>query len=85
MCIRDSLSGAEPAGQAVALQAGDDGAQGDDHGNDACIRDRYMKFSIHGGPCRTQKGIRQPQADEGEINDRQKQMKHIDFPLVQYP
>ena len=65
------LPGAESAGQPVALKAGDNGSQRNDHGNDTGIGDRNTKFGVHCRPCGTQKGVRQAEADKSEVNDRQ--------------
>ena len=63
------LTGAEAVGQPVAEQAGDDGAEGDDHGHRTGVGDAHPKLGIHGGPCRAQKAVGQPQGDEGQIDD----------------
>ena len=67
------FAGAEGAGETVAIQAGDDGAQRDDHGNDPRIGHRHTQLRVHGGPRRPQQGVRQTQTDECHIDDGQEQ------------
>ena len=72
------LPGAQLPGDPVALEAGDDGAQGDDHGDGPGIGDRHAQLRIHAGPGRAQQGIRQAEADKGQIDDDQQKMNHSD-------
>ena len=69
-------AGAERAGQPVALQAGHDGAQRGEHGEQTHGRDRYAEHGIQTGPCGAQQGIRQPQTDESQIDDRKQKLDH---------
>ena len=66
----------ETAGKAAGLQAGDHGAQGDNHGNDACRGHGYAQPGVHRGPGRAQQGVGQAQADKREVDDREKQVDH---------
>ena len=62
-------AGAEGPGQPVALQAGKDRAQRDDHGKDTRAGHRDPQLRVHGGPGRPQQGIRQAQTDKSNVND----------------
>ncbi len=53
----------------VALQAGNDGSQGDDHGDDPGVGNRHAKLPIHGRPCGAEERIRQSETDKRKIND----------------
>lgn len=52
---------AEPLDDPMAHKAGQDGAGGNDKGNDATQRKGNPQTFLHLGPCGTQKRIRQPQ------------------------
>lgn len=67
---------AQRPGEPVAVQAGSDGAQRDDHGQDACVGEGNAQQGVHGGPCRPQQGIRQAKADKGQVNNRQQKLCH---------
>lgn len=54
-----------PAGQ----QAGNDGADGNDHGDDTRIGDGRAQFQAHDRPCGAQQGVGQTQADERQVDD----------------
>ena len=69
-------AGAEGPGQPVALQAGKDRAQRDDHGKDTRAGHRDPQLRVHGGPGRPQQGIRQAQTDKSSVNDGQKKRDH---------
>lgn len=56
---------AQCPGEPVAVQAGNDGAQRDDHGQDARVGEGNAQLGVHGGPCRTQQGIWQTKTDKG--------------------
>ena len=66
----------QPPGQPVALQAGNDGSQRNNHGNDTGIGNRHIELGIYGRPRGTEQGIRQSQTDEGQINDDEQKLKH---------
>ena len=70
------LARAQRPGEPVAVQAGNDGAQRDDHGQDARIGKGDAQLGVHGGPCRPQQGIWQAKADKGQVNDRQQKLCH---------
>ena len=73
-------AGAQPPGQPVAAKAGDDGAGGDDHGDDPHVGHRDPQLPVYGGPGGAQQGVRQTQADEGQVDDGKKKMDHSAFP-----
>ena len=69
--------GAQPLGQPVRHQTRHDRAGADDHGHDPGVRERHSQRWVHGGPGRSQQGVRQPQADKGQVDQGQKKMGHI--------
>ena len=69
-------AGAELIVKPVAGQAGHDGPDGDDHGHAARPGHARAELRIHAGPRRAQQRVRQAQADERQIDDRQKQRYH---------
>ena len=69
-------AGAELIVEPVAGQAGHDGPDGDDHGHAARPGHARAELRIHAGPRRAQQRVRQAQADERQIDDRQKQRYH---------
>ena len=73
------LPRAKAPGKPVAQKAGKDGAAGAEHGKDPRIGNGHGKPLVHGGPGRPQDGIRQPQADESQIDDNQQKLKHSRF------
>ena len=73
-------AGAQPPGQPVAAKAGDDGAGGDDHGDDPHVGHRDPQLPVYGGPGGAQQGVRQTQADEGQVDDGEQKMDHSAFP-----
>ena len=70
------FSGTQRTGEPVAVQAGNNGAKGDDHGDQPRIGHRHTERRIHGGPRRPQQGIRQAQTDERDVNDRKQKLYH---------
>ena len=66
---RRDLTRAEPLYHALGQQAGQDRTAGDNHGDDADRGKRYTEYLLHRRPARAEQGVRQPEADEGEIND----------------
>ena len=68
---RRDHAGAEFSGQAVALQAGDDRPQRNDHGNDAGVGHRHLKFGVNFRPRRAEQRVRQSEADERKVDQRQ--------------
>ena len=66
------LSGAQFAGEPVAQETGDDRPHGNDHGDHTGIGDGDGKLPVHHRPGRAQKGVRQAEADKGEIDDGKK-------------
>lgn len=68
------------AHEVVAEQAGYDGAAGDEHGDDARAGHRDRQSLVHAGPRCSQERVRQPQTDEGQVDDGEQQMDH-GFPL----
>ena len=71
---------AQCPGEPVAVQAGNDGAQRDDHGQNARVGEGNAQLGVHGGPCRPQQRIRQAKADKSQINDRQQKLCHGKIP-----
>ena len=64
------LSGPQAQGQPVALEAGDDGACRDDHGNDAGVGHRHLEFLVHGGPGGPKESVGKAQAYKSKIYNR---------------
>ena len=62
------LAGAKARREGVAGKAGNDRAGGDDHGHAARPGQACAQALVHAGPGRAQQGIRQTQADKGQIN-----------------
>ena len=62
--------GAEAGVEPLACKAGHDSPGGDDHRDDTRPGNTRPKLGVHGGPRRTQQGIRQTKADERQIDDR---------------
>ena len=67
---------AQRPGEPVAVQAGNDGAQRDDHGQDTRVGEGDAQLGVHGGPCRPQQRIRQAKADKGQVNNWQQKLCH---------
>ena len=72
--------GAQPFGEPVALQAGHHRAHGDDDGDRPGPGGGHAQVGVHHRPGRAQQGIGQAQADEGEVDDGQKQVYHMQVP-----
>ncbi len=70
------LSRPKPVGQTVRQQAGHHRAAGDDTRDDPRKRQRDTHLRIDLRPRSTQQRIRQTQADERQVNDRQQQGRH---------
>ena len=64
------LSRAEAAGHALAHQAGDHGAGGDDHGDQPRTGQGDIQLRVHAGPGGAQKGVGQAQADKSQVDQR---------------
>ena len=60
-------------------QGGNDGHEGDRHGHIARIGRGDTENHLHLRPAGTQQGIRQPQADKNQIDDRKQQGTHGSF------
>ena len=81
----DGCDAARPEfpGQAVTLQAGNNGTGGNDEEDHTGVRNGNAEALIDRGPCCAQQRIRQSQTDKRNIDHRQKQMDHLVFlPLV---
>ena len=70
------FAGAKLTGQTVTLQAGNDGAAGDDHRNGTHIGDRDAETRIDAGPRRTEQGVRQTETDKRKIDDGEQKLHH---------
>lgn len=63
------FAGAQTQGQPVTHKAGNDGSKTDDHGDDPGVGNGNIKLSVHGGPGRSQQGIRKTEADKCQIDN----------------
>ena len=66
---RGDFARAETLDHALGEEAGQDGAARDDHGDDADRGKRHAEDLLHRGPARAEQGVRQTEADKGEIDD----------------
>ena len=71
----------QTAGHTLTHQAGSNGAEGDNHGNQSGAGYADLKLTKHGRPGGAQQSIRQTKADKGQINDCQQQRKHPKSPF----
>ena len=73
----------ELARQPVRHQTGNYRPARNDHGNDAHIGHGDAELAVHSRPARSEQRVRQPETDEGKIDERKQQRIH--FPLPRAP
>ena len=74
---------AEAAAQSIRQKAGKNRNTRDDHRDDAHRRDRDVHGLMHGRPGRSQKRIRQTEADKRKIDHRKQQRAdHVSSPIL---
>ena len=64
-------AGSQTAYDLFTEKAGNNGASGNNHGDDAGKRDGNLKLPVHNRPGGSQQGIGQPQADKGYVDNNQ--------------
>jgi len=72
-------AGAELSDELVGQKAGHDRAARYDHGYDAHIGHGHVHVRVYFGPARTEKGIRQSEADESYVDENEQKRIHPCF------
>jgi hypothetical protein len=67
-----TLTAVTSPGEPVRLEAGDDRARGDEHGEQARIGHGDAEVGVHHGPAGARERVGEAEADEREVDDREK-------------